>query len=73
MEIKHYDNCESTKVIHISIILQFKTDTFIEFSLEHFLPLDVTCLAVSLLITVAFQSLKHKSFTVTTNIHVSSI
>lgn len=60
MEKKHYYNCNSTKENHISIILQFKTDTFIEFSLKHFLPADVmsdlTCLAVSVLITVAFKS-----------------
>lgn len=74
MARKHYYNCNSTKENHISIILQFKTDTFIEFSLKHFLPADamsdLTCLAVSVLITVAFKSFKHKSFTVITNIYV---
>lgn len=66
---QHNYNCKSTKVTsYFHLFYTFKP-THIKF--EHFLPVDVmcdvTCKAVSMLITVVFVSFKHSSFTVTTN------
>lgn len=68
---QHYYNCKFLlKLHHISsyFTVHFKTGTLnLAFGMSCLWVCDVTCMAVSMLITVAFDSVHHSSFTVTTN------